>query len=116
MSAPAPGLLARGPWDLSRVRSRWLDEAYEPPAESAAEADRAIAALQERGSPSHDGMSARLAAWEERDGGLDLELQPSRWALRLIGAGAESLAVLCITRDADGRWLAGRRAQWLASW
>jgi 8-oxo-dGTP pyrophosphatase MutT (NUDIX family) len=27
-----------------------------------------------------------------------------------------SLAALCILRDADGRWLAGRRAAWLASW
>jgi ADP-ribose pyrophosphatase YjhB (NUDIX family) len=40
-----------------------------------------------------------------------------RWALRLIPAGAAgSLSVLCMVRAADGRWLAGRRAQWLASW
>src|SRR5205823_5256731 len=25
-------------------------------------------------------------------------------------------AVLCVTRAADGRWLAGRRAGWVASW
>ena len=26
------------------------------------------------------------------------------------------MAALCVTRDAEGRWLAGRRAAWLASW
>jgi ADP-ribose pyrophosphatase YjhB (NUDIX family) len=26
------------------------------------------------------------------------------------------MAALCVTRSADGRWLAGRRAAWLASW
>jgi ADP-ribose pyrophosphatase YjhB (NUDIX family) len=116
MPALAPGILARGPWDLSQVRSRWLEETYDPGADAAAEADRAIEALRDRGSPSHDGLSARLAGWEQRPDGLDLELQPSRWALRLIGGGSESLAVLCVTRDAEGRWLAGRRAAWLASW
>lgn len=40
-----------------------------------------------------------------------------RWALRLISDGAaRSLSILCTVRDADGRWLAGRRADWLASW
>jgi ADP-ribose pyrophosphatase YjhB (NUDIX family) len=40
-----------------------------------------------------------------------------RWALRLVeGDASESVAALCVTRDADGRWLAGRRAQWLSSW
>jgi 8-oxo-dGTP diphosphatase len=27
-----------------------------------------------------------------------------------------SVAALCVTRSADGRWLAGRRAPWLSSW
>ena len=40
-----------------------------------------------------------------------------RWALRLIADGAAgSLSALCIVRSAEGAWLAGRRAQWLASW
>jgi 8-oxo-dGTP pyrophosphatase MutT (NUDIX family) len=40
-----------------------------------------------------------------------------RWALRLVPEDASgSLAALCVTRSADGRWLAGRRASWLASW
>ena len=26
------------------------------------------------------------------------------------------MSVLCVVRAADGRWLAGRRAAWLASW
>ena len=29
---------------------------------------------------------------------------------------SQSVAALCVTRSADGRWLAGRRAGWVASW
>jgi 8-oxo-dGTP pyrophosphatase MutT (NUDIX family) len=40
-----------------------------------------------------------------------------RWALRLLSEGAaDALSVLCVVRDADGRWLAGRRADWVATW
>ncbi len=40
-----------------------------------------------------------------------------RWAVRLLSEdAAQSMSVLCIVRAADGRWLAGRRAAWLASW
>jgi 8-oxo-dGTP diphosphatase len=41
-----------------------------------------------------------------------------RWALRLLpgAGGADSLSALCVVRDAQGRWLAGRRAAWLATW
>jgi ADP-ribose pyrophosphatase YjhB (NUDIX family) len=40
-----------------------------------------------------------------------------RWSLRLVREDASaSLAALCVTRSADGRWLAGRRAGWVASW
>jgi ADP-ribose pyrophosphatase YjhB (NUDIX family) len=40
-----------------------------------------------------------------------------RWSLRLVREDASaSLAALCVTRAADGRWLAGRRAAWVASW
>jgi ADP-ribose pyrophosphatase YjhB (NUDIX family) len=46
-----------------------------------------------------------------------LELQPVRWALRLNPDDAvQSMSALCVVRSADGRWLAGRRADWLASW
>ena len=49
--------------------------------------------------------------------GLSIELQPLRWALRLVeGDASQSVAALCVTRVADGRWLAGRRAPWVASW
>jgi 8-oxo-dGTP diphosphatase len=77
----------------------------------------ALDALRARGSPSHDGLAARLAGFEAIADRLALELQPARWALRLINTNAaRSLSVLCVVRAADGRWLAGRRAQWLASW
>ena len=112
----APGILARGPWRPDRVTSRWSETAYEPPPELAAEADRAIADLRGRGSPSHDGVGARLAGFELVDGDLRLELEEMRWALRLTGDAGDALSVLCVVRDHEGRWLAGRRAEWVASW
>jgi 8-oxo-dGTP diphosphatase len=46
-----------------------------------------------------------------------LDLQPVRWALRLVEGDAScSVAANCFTRDSEGRWLAGRRAPWLSSW
>ena len=116
--ANAPALLARGPWSPDQVEARWLDEAYEPPDEKSVAADEAISELRERGSPSHDGLAARLVGHRVGDDGcLELDLQPTRWALRLVeGDASSSLAALCVIRDADGRWLAGRRARWLSSW
>jgi 8-oxo-dGTP diphosphatase len=110
-------MLARGPWAPQQVTCAWREQPFVPdPADSAA-ADAALAKLRERGSPSHDGLAARLAAYEQRDGGLHLTLQPARWSLRLVGSEeVQSVSVLCVVRDADGRWLAGRRAAWLASW
>jgi 8-oxo-dGTP diphosphatase len=113
---PAPGLLARGPWRPDQVAARWRDEEYEPAPEATAAADAAIAQLRERGSPSHDGLSARLADYDAADGRLELELQPMRWSLRLGEDASHALASLCVTRAADGRWLAGRRAPWVATW
>lgn len=118
MSTAAPGLLARGPWTPDRVEARWSEEPYEPPPGTSAAADAAVAALAERGSPSHDGLAARLAGHcIDPAGGLTLELQPARWSLRLVeGDASASVAALCVVRDCEGRWLAGRRAAWLASW
>jgi ADP-ribose pyrophosphatase YjhB (NUDIX family) len=112
-----PGILARGPWSAEKIRAAWSDEVYAPPEPHARAADQAIADLAERGSPAHDGLAARLAGFRTEHDGLLLELQPMRWSLRLVeGDAGGSLAALCITRDAEGRWLAGRRAAWLASW
>jgi ADP-ribose pyrophosphatase YjhB (NUDIX family) len=112
-----PGILARGPWEIEDIETRWLDEHYAPSADATAAADAKIAALRERGSPSHDGLGARLVDHREDAGRLVIELQPTRWALRLVeGDAAASVAALCVTRDCEGRWLAGRRAAWLASW
>lgn len=113
----APVLLARGPWEPGDVRATWRDEHFEAPGDVSDAADDAIRALQERGSPSHDGVAARLVEYHEHNGALHIVLQPLRWALRLVEDDAsQSVAALCVTRDADGRWLAGRRAPWLASW
>jgi 8-oxo-dGTP diphosphatase len=113
-----PRILARGPWPLERVQASWRKEHYKPSPEHAQAADAAIDALRKRGSPSHDGVAARLLDYtRDADGGISLELQPQRWALRLLpGNASQSMAALCVTRSADGRWLAGRRASWVASW
>jgi ADP-ribose pyrophosphatase YjhB (NUDIX family) len=112
-----PGILARGPWQADQVEARWLPEAYEPPAEVERLADAAVDGLRERGSPAHDGLATRLADWRADSGRLVLELQPSRWALRLVeGNACSSLTALCVVRAADGRWLAGHRADWVSTW
>jgi ADP-ribose pyrophosphatase YjhB (NUDIX family) len=112
-----PGILARGPWAPEQVHTHWRSDPWEPPDSATAAADAAIEALRERGSPSHDGLSARMAGFEYGDGALELELQPARWSLRLTDEPeVESLSVLCVVRAADGRWLAGRRAPWVATW
>jgi 8-oxo-dGTP diphosphatase len=115
--ASAPALLARGPWPEEHVHAVWHDEPFVPGADKTAAADAAIQALRDRDSPSHDGTAARLMDFAVVDGQLRMQLQTMRWALRLVdGDASESMAALCIIRDSEGRWLAGRRAEWLASW
>jgi 8-oxo-dGTP pyrophosphatase MutT (NUDIX family) len=112
-----PQILARGPWELERVKAHWRAEQFEPSPAHVAAADEAIEGLRDRGSPSHDGVAARLVDFRADDDGIAIELQPLRWALRLVdGDASRSVAALCVTRSADGRWLAGRRAPWVASW
>ena len=112
-----PELLARGPWELDRVTVSWRSDQFEPSPAQTDAADAAIRDLQDRGSPSHDGLAARMVGFREQEQGIAIELQPLRWALRLLeGDASQSMAALCITRAADGRWLAGRRAPWVSSW
>jgi 8-oxo-dGTP diphosphatase len=111
------GVLARGPWEPAQVDVAWRQDPFEAPGEAIDAADLALDALRRRGSPSHDGLAARMVDFSITPHGLSLVLQPVRWALRLIPEGAaRSLSILCTVRDAEGRWLAGRRAEWLASW
>src|SRR4051812_32685636 len=67
-----PGILARGPWPPDRVSSHWIDASFEPAPEKVAAADRAIAALRDRGSPAHDGTAARLERYAVTEQGLEL--------------------------------------------
>jgi 8-oxo-dGTP pyrophosphatase MutT (NUDIX family) len=116
-SNSAPEVLARGPWAIEQVRAHWREDQFEPSPAHALAADAAFRDLQDRGSPSHDGVAARLVDFHEDESGIAIELQPLRWALRLVPEDAsQSVAALCVTRSADGRWLAGRRAPWVASW
>ena len=111
-----PALLARGPWAPEAVTCRWLDEPYEPEPSAVARADAAIAELRDRGSPTHDGLAARLVDFRAGEEGVSLSLQPARWSLRLGGDALDSISALCVVRDAEGQWLAGRRADWVATW
>src|SRR5262249_50091500 len=92
-----PGILARGPWSIDEVRARWSEEPFEPDADKVRAADAAIRALRDRGSPSHDGVAARLVTYSQpTEGGLVIDLQPVRWALRLVdGDASDSVAALC---------------------
>ena len=95
----------------------WSSQEFEAEKSAIEAADVALDDLRQRGSPSHDGLAARLADFSAQDGRLRLQLQPLRWALRLTpDQAARSFSVLCLVRAADGSWLAGRRASWLASW
>jgi 8-oxo-dGTP diphosphatase len=113
----ATGILARGPWLPSQIEVSWRQEPFIPDQDAIDAADLALEQLRDRGSPSHDGLSARLRDYEVVDGRLRLDCEPVRWALRLLpGNAMQSLSALCVVRAADGRWLAGRRAAWLATW
>jgi 8-oxo-dGTP diphosphatase len=115
--AKLPTVLAMGDWPPEQVEARWREDRYEPPDEVERLADEAVERLRDRGSPSHDGLSGRLAGYDSSPRRLALELQPARWALRLLdGDGSYSLTALCLVRSENGRWLAGRRAAWLATW
>jgi 8-oxo-dGTP diphosphatase len=111
------GILARGPWHPDDIEVMWRPEPFEPSPDTVEAADRALEQLRGRGSPSYDGLAARLRGYEVSGGKLRLQCEPVRWALRLLpGGGAGSLSALCVVRDAKGRWLAGRRAAWVATW
>src|SRR4051794_10785102 len=112
----APALLARGPWAPDQVQATWRDDRYEPAPAADRLADEAVQALRDRGSPAHDGVAGPLADWGNQEDLLSLELQPARWAVRLLEDAAHSMTALCVVRDSSGRWLAGRRAAWLSTW
>ncbi len=109
--------MARGPWDPERVQVSWRSDPFQPTDDVTAAADDALDALRRRGSPSHDGLAARLSGFHAGPDRLALELEPVRWSVRLVAENAaQSLSALTVVRAADGRWLAGRRAAWLATW
>jgi 8-oxo-dGTP diphosphatase len=110
-------ILARGPWKPDDIEAVWRSDPFEAGTDATAAADLMLDELRRRDSPSYDGLAARMVSFEQTAAGLRIELQPIRWALRLLADGAgDSISALCIVRDAHGSWLAGRRADWVASW
>ena len=95
----APVLLARGPWSADEIEVRWSDEHFAAPPERVVAADAAIAALRDRGSPSHDGLAARLVEHaQDGDGRLSVAEQLARFEHRVADGldddGQVELAVL----------------------
>ena len=103
-----PGVLARGPWDPTEVEVSWRTDPFEPAEPETAAADRALDALRERGSPSHDGLAGRLAGYELVEDRLKLELQPARWSLRLNPDNAVAQPRRAVRRAPGRRTLARR--------
>jgi len=94
--------MARGPWDPERVQASWRADPFQPTADVTAAADDALDALRRRGSPSHDGLAARLSGFQAKPDRLALELEPVRWSVRLVAENAaQSLSALTVVR-ADG--------------
>ncbi len=111
VSAPRPAILARGPWAADQIEARWLERPSTrrprwtapptPPFAACASAARPLTTGWPRGSPG----GARSTT------GCVLDLQPSRWALRLVeGNACDSLTALCVVRSAR-RSLAGGAAR-----
>ncbi len=115
----APEILARGPWAIGadpRALARGALRALAAARREAADAAIREPAGARLAQPRRRGRAARRLP-RGRRAGIAIELQPLRWALRLVADDAsQSMAALCVTRSADGRWLAGRRAPWVASW
>ena len=74
------GVLARGPWEAHRVSARWSERPFDAGAGAEAQADAAIAEPA-RARVAHPRRAGRPAGVVLCDGtGLDLELEPARWA------------------------------------
>ena len=80
---------------MNDIHGVWLSEEYRPSPAKTLAADDAIRELHDRGSPSHDGLSARLVSFSEQKGGISIEMQPLRWALRLVGEDASRAWLRC---------------------
>ncbi len=106
-----PEILARGPWPLEQIHARWREDYFQPPDAYTQAADAAIQSLKDRGSPSHDGVAARMVNYREQNGSIEIELQPLRWALRLVAEDASSERCRAVRHALRRRTLAGRTAR-----
>ncbi len=108
------GVLARGPWEPGEIQVRWHSEPYVPSAETTQAADRALQKLRGRGSPSHDGLAARMRDYERPGRPAAARLQPVRWSLRLLPGAAGAEPVSAVRRARRRGQLAGRAPRGVA--
>ena len=94
---------ARGPWAPEEVVARWRDEHFEPPRRARrrppTRRSRRCASAGRRATTASPRASSATAS---DDGRLELELQPLRWALRLV-AGRRAGVGLRALRHARAR-------------
>ena len=110
-----PGVLARGPWRLDQIEAVWREDAYEPP--GGADRPRTAPWTDCASAVRRRTTASPLAWWPgRRRGSPPARAAAGRWALRLLEDASDSLTALCVVRTEDGRWLAGRRAEWVSSW
>ena len=83
VSAPT-GILARGPWEPDQVDVRWQADAFEPAPGATEAADARSTRCAGAARPATTGWPRRLVDFRADGSGLTLELQPARWALRLV--------------------------------
>ena len=109
-------MLARGPWAPTRRPSAGASGPSSP--------TTAARPPPTRRSPSWASAARRpttgsARAWRATSTGPTASsstCSPSAGRCGSAGDAVDSISSLCVVRDADGRWLAGRRAPWVASW
>ena len=107
-----PASSPAAPGRADQVASRWREDAYEPPAApDARRPTRRSPRSQDRGSPAHDGLAARLAGYEAGDGRLAARAAADALVAAAGARGRQRVARGAVRRARRRRALAGRPAR-----